>query len=409
MSAFAGQESRKLYHTRKATRYPSRGPSHKHTKKPSQSPKVHHSPTHLITAAPSRKTNSPSSSAPSSLKPTTSIPTYSPSAAPTVSPSNAPLPRVLSLLTSAESGFLYIADPNALVVNEVIYVFCSVDPPNAGPDTKYNNMRSYALVSSTDPLYQWENHGIVLSPSTDFPQVPDFSAKLMFAPGALYSEGWFYFYFPYLRTATSENNVGIARSRTPWKRGTWTLLIESFIAPDVFDPCAAFSVNGVPYLYGTTHNPADLEIDHTMIGTQLDGDFTSWSEGTTEMTTLSNAPVTEALFVFWRNDSTNAVTYYFFARQQLGKNDALFYWTSNTPFPTGDDLTYQGRMTPNQFDAPPHGSVVEYKGVFYLFYNSGLINNGNRWRRSTCVDVVTFNEQNLIDEVQLSCPILAKP
>lgn len=47
-----------------------------------------------------------------------------------------------------------------------------------------------------------------------------------------------------------------------------------------------------------------------------------------------------------------------------------------------------------------HGSVVEYKGQWYLFYHNGALSGGKNTNRSICFDKVSFNEDGTIKMVE---------
>ena len=46
-----------------------------------------------------------------------------------------------------------------------------------------------------------------------------------------------------------------------------------------------------------------------------------------------------------------------------------------------------------------HGSVVQFRGKWYVFYHTSELSNGNSFRRSVCVDELTFGEDGKINVV----------
>jgi hypothetical protein len=46
-----------------------------------------------------------------------------------------------------------------------------------------------------------------------------------------------------------------------------------------------------------------------------------------------------------------------------------------------------------------HGSVVEFKGKWYVLYHTSELSNGNSFRRSVCIDELTFDANGKINTV----------
>ena len=80
----------------------------------------------------------------------------------------------------------YTADPNAMVYNGRVYVYCSRDDNNKGESY---DIVDYTLISSDD-MVNWTDHGEVF-------KVPrDASGKPCLCTGSAYRDGKFYLYFP---------------------------------------------------------------------------------------------------------------------------------------------------------------------------------------------------------------------
>jgi hypothetical protein len=306
---------------------------------------------------------------------------------------------------------VYAADPNALVVGDTVYVFCSTDPPTAGPSTQWNLMRDYTLITTTnlEAGVPWINHGIILSPGKQFSSEASYlRTKLMFAPGAIYKDGWFYLYFPHLQNAEGSCDVGVARSRTPTLPQSWQLVTGIIPNLNLFDPAVMQAPDGRMYLYGNSREPGQGATLKRMIGAELDR--ASMSKALTPMAAIYGGYITEAVFAFWRrffdpSVQRTVVKYYFLARSQIGR-DGLQYWMTDSPLPSISRTDNGMRLTNNQFDAPAHASIIEYKSRFYMFYHSGVENNGNKYRRSTCMDEIFFQPSGLIvAPVRLSCAV----
>lgn len=94
----------------------------------------------------------------------------------------------------------YTADPNAIVYDGRVYIYCSNDETNVdGYD-----LVEYTLISSDD-LVNWRDHGEVFNAPRD----TDW-ANQAYAPGVVERDDKFYLYFP-----NSGNNIGVAVADAP--------------------------------------------------------------------------------------------------------------------------------------------------------------------------------------------------
>ena len=346
--------------------------------------------------------------------PKTSDPSHLPTASPivvTATPTLSPF-KGLIMNSSETESFGYLADPNALVVNGTIYVFCSTDPPTASRSKRYSSMREYSLLTTTsmDENTVWTYHGVILSPAKQFGNLTRvYANKLMFAPTAVYRDGWFYLYFPFLWYQGAPSQIGVAKSRDPTNQTSWELVIPSLHRILMSDPCVMKDPTGQLYLYGHTRRKSEDPRDHRILAARLGNNMKSVLGG--RPTAVRDAFVTEAVFVFWRKHPTTGVIWYYFMarRKTVTGADSLRYWRSQSPLPRILKNKLGRAVSPNQYDAPAHASVIEFKGKHYLFYHTGLANDGNPWKRSACVDELTFSNDGHIRPVSFSCPYADDP
>jgi len=66
--------------------------------------------------------------------------------------------------------------------------------------------------------------------------------------------------------------------------------------------------------------------------------------------------------------------------------------------PTGP-FTYAGNVMEHAASVTQHGSVVQFRGKWYVFYHTSELSNGNSFRRSVCVDELTFDGDGKINIV----------
>jgi hypothetical protein len=62
-------------------------------------------------------------------------------------------------------------------------------------------------------------------------------------------------------------------------------------------------------------------------------------------------------------------------------------------------FTYAGKVMEHAASVTQHGSVVEFRGKWYVFYHTSELSNGNSFRRSVCVDELTFAADGRINTV----------
>ncbi|MDR1784097.1 MAG: glycoside hydrolase N-terminal domain-containing protein [Dysgonamonadaceae bacterium] len=272
---------------------------------------------------------------------------------------------------------LYTADPSAHVwADGRLYVYPShdVDPPR-GCDL----MDRYH-VYSTDDMVNWTDHGEILNSS----QVPwgRKEGGFMWAPDCAFKNGTYYFYFPH-PSGTDWNNtwkVGVATSKSPvsdFKVQGYFANIDSFA---MIDPCVFVDTDNQAYFYyGGGSKCKGGKLKDNMV--ELDGPLQ-------DMTGLDDFH--EAAWVFKRN----GIYYLMYADNARGHN-RLQYATSDNPL---GPWKSRGVILDAVSSDTSHGSIVEYKGQWYLFYHTCDI-SGQGNLRSICYDKLYFNGDGAIRKV----------
>lgn len=302
---------------------------------------------------------------------------------------------------------IFTADPSARVGRDGrLYVYPSHDvDPSFGEQC--HNMDRYH-VYSTDNMVDWRDEGeIWRSEQVEWDETPaDYDRDpnglgadhaFLWAPDCIYRDGKYYFYYPKPLDLTDWNNtwvIGVLvsdypdkgfrslgylkeKDGTPWHR------LASFIDPHIFE-----DDDGRFYIFNGGGGRAWYA--------ELDDDMVTVKEGSTKQIHGTGAPSQplnnyhEGPWVFKRND-----TYYFtYPASGGGNGDRMFYATA----PSIDGpWTNRGMFLDTTGCGTSHGSVVEYKGHWYLFYHNKAI--GSEARRSICVDELFFNEDGTIRQV----------
>jgi len=285
---------------------------------------------------------------------------------------------------------IYTADPSAHVwADGRLYVYPSHDiDPARGCDL----MDRYHVYSTAD-MVNWRDEGEILNAS----QV-SWGRKeggFMWAPDCAYKNGTYYFYFPH-PSGTEWNKtwkIGVATSKKPASDFTSGGFIEGLSGNAMIDPCVFVDTDGKSYFYygGGSVCQGGLLKDNM---TEIDGAMKTM-EGLVDFH--------EAAWVFKRNG-----IYYLTYADNNPKQNQLRYATSTSPLGPwkhgGVFLGITGCDT-------NHGSVVEYKGQWYMFYhNQSISNTGKGNLRSICVDLLHFNQDGsikLVEQTKMGVPTIA--
>lgn len=271
----------------------------------------------------------------------------------------------------------YTADPNAMVWNDRVYVFCSRDDNNG----EGYDIIDYTLISSDD-MVNWTDHGEVFRVPRDASW-----ANRAYAPGSAHKNGKFYLYFP-----DGGSSIGVAvadRIEGPYKDAIGKALVNKSM-PNcnvewLFDPAAFIDDDGQAYLYfgggGSTPgiNLRVIKLGDNMISTV----------GTA--VTISAPRSFEAAFMHKRN----GIYYFSYSTDFNGSSARIDYMTSNNPM-TG--FQYKGIILDNpsvngkniNMGNNNHASVVEFKDKWYVFYHERRVSN-QVYKRSVSVDLADYN------------------
>lgn len=277
---------------------------------------------------------------------------------------------------------MYTADPTARVWKDGrLYLYPSTD---VAPPRGCDLMDGYH-VFSTDDMVTWTDHGEILH-SRDV----EWGRKeggFMWAPDCVYKNGKYYYYFPH-PSGTDWNatwKIGVAVSKKPtsgFKQLGYIQGLDPLIDPNVF-----IDDDGQAYFY---HGGAQK--GHPVKGGKLAKNMMEIEGGMKDMVGLEDFH--EGPFVFKRKGV------YYMIYPDNKRNGAVFgnnmcYATSNHPL---GPWKYKGIILDPTGCETSHGSVVEFKGQWYLFYhNMALSGMGNL--RSVCFDKLFFNEDGTIQKV----------
>lgn len=277
---------------------------------------------------------------------------------------------------------MYTADPSARVFNNRLYVYTSHDEN----DATYFDMLDWHVFSSGN-LNDWIDHGPIFSLDKI-----SWANKWAWAPDCVAFNDKFYFYFPVER-----NKIGVAVSDSP--TGPFvdkinTPLIDNAgrveeIGAEPIDPAILID-NGNAYMYFGCREARVVKLKQNMM--ELDGEVKKLEILNNENHQQNYGGFYgEAPWVFKRK----GVIYLIYSNG-WGKESTLVYAMGKSPM---GPFEYVGEVMDVVSSSTSHGSIVEFKEKWYIFYHNKDLSKSN-FRRSICFDEITFDEDDKIIKLE---------
>jgi len=266
---------------------------------------------------------------------------------------------------------LFTADPSAHVWTDgKLWLYPSHDRDNA----QWWDMDDWHVFSSPD-LVAWTDHGVCLS-LADIP----YAKKFAWAPDCAYRNGKYYFYFPVSSDAEfgNTNCIGVGVGDLP--QGPFVPQPKPLIIgyPRGFDPAVFIDDDGTAYLYCGQRTACVARLKASM--TELDE----------ELRTI--AGVDRFFEGIWM--SKRAGVYYLL--YSVGQE--LWYAMGDNPY---GPFECKGAVLHATGCDTTHGSFVEFKDRWYLFYHTCEFSHDN-FKRSVCCDPIVFNADGTVRCVRRS-------
>ncbi len=272
---------------------------------------------------------------------------------------------------------VFTADPTARVFGDKLYVYTSHDRD----DADYFYMTDWC-VFSTEDMVNWTAH-VDFFGLKDIPWAKD----MAWAPDCVERNGKYYFYYPVERAkigvAVSDNPVsGFVDSGKPLVDNTGQI---EHIGPEPIDPSVIVH-EGQAYMFFGCREFRVVKLKDNMV--EIDGEIT-------KPTIIGNENDPEHVggyygegpFIFKRND-----IFYMLYANGWGPKSTMVYATATSP---EGPFTYQGEVMDPVSSFTSHGSIVEYKGEWYVFYHTKDI-SGKDYRRSVAFDKISFDKDGKI-------------
>ncbi|MBU2950882.1 family 43 glycosylhydrolase [Tamlana agarivorans] len=271
---------------------------------------------------------------------------------------------------------MFTADATARVWDDGrLYLYPSTD---VAPSRGYQTMDGYHIFS-TDDMITWKDHGEFLH-SRDVDWGTD-KGGLMWAPDCVYKDGTYYYFFPH-KNKKMVWELGVATSKKPASGFKLQGIVKggkTFCDPNVF-----IDDDGQVYLYAVVDAKCyAAKLKDNMM--EIEGEMVH-QKGVDEHR--------EGPFVFKRKGK-----YYMIYPDHKKPYNEMQYSIGESPLgpwePKGAIMTHNSIIT-------MHGSMVEFKGQWYIFYHTGELSGGIETNRSVCFDPINFNEDGTIQMVKKS-------
>ncbi|KAH8796873.1 putative xylosidase [Flagelloscypha sp. PMI_526] len=328
---------------------------------------------------------------------------------------NSLMAKLLALNNEPLVTDIYTADPSAHVFNHTLYVYPSHDRvtevPNDDLGSQYDMVDYHVLSLEYPDQRPATEFGVALSKDN----VP-WASKEMWAPDAAFKNGKYYLYFP-AHDYDDIFRIGVATSDCP--EGPFEAEPEPIPGSYSIDPASFVDEDGQGYLYFGGIGGGQLQcwqtegffnsswIHSTVTGANVtallprvaklsddmlsfDGDVRGVEildeNGELLLADDQTRRFFEASWVHKRNG-----TYYF--TYSTGNSHYLVYATGTSPL---GPFTYRGRILEPVLGWTTHGSIVEWKGKWWLFYHDATLSGGISNLRNVKMREILYDDEGSI-------------
>lgn len=287
---------------------------------------------------------------------------------------------------------MYTPDPAPYAHGDTLYLFVDHDED----DANYFKMKDWLLYSTTD-MVNWTYLGTQVSTAT-FKWAKQ--GDRAWASQAVEKDGKWYWYLC-CNTLNGEDALAVAIADSP--QGPWRDAIGqplcvgfSFIDPTVF-----IDDDGKAYLFWGNKGCWYAELGDDMI---------SFKYPYKEVSGFNDPQCfgPESLKENWAKGGKKEMMVGYEEGPWLSKLNGVYYLSypsggvpEHMAYSTATSIdgpwTYRGRImdeAENSFTI--HGGQVRFKGHDYMFYHNGILPSGGGFRRSTCVEEFSYNEDGSI-------------
>lgn len=290
----------------------------------------------------------------------------------------------------------YTPDPAPYVHGDTLYLF--VDHDEDVTENGYFTMKDWLLYSTVD-MVNWTYRGTPLTSAT-------FSAWAKqdndcWASQCIERNGKWYWYVTATIKGQAYPGIGVAVADSP--AGPYRDPIRKPLVQGWFkiDPSVFIDDNGQAYLFYGNNNLWYAKLTKSM---------TAITGGEVEVKTKDE----KAFGPFKGYDDQGNPKTNFEEASWIYKRDGKYFleyaaggvpefWAYSTADKVTGPWTYGGKVM-GQADGSftIHGGSVEFRGHHYMFYHNGKLPGGGGFKRSTCVEEFTRNEDGTLPQIKFS-------
>ena len=294
----------------------------------------------------------------------------------------------------------YTPDPAPYVHGDTLYLF--VDHDEDVTENNYFTMKDWLLYSTVD-MVNWTYRGTPITSKT-------FSSWAKqdndcWASQCIERNGKWYWYvtatvkdggYPAIGVAVADNPAGpyVDKIKKPLVKG-WGKIDPTIIIDDN-DQAYLYYGNGNFGLWYAKLNKSMTSINTTLgevtVNIKSETAFGPYKGYNDDSSPKSN--LEEASWIYKRNGK-----YYL----EYAAGGVPEHWAYSTADNVTGPWTYQGKIlgqADNSFTI--HGGSVEFKGHHYMFYHNGKLTGGGGYKRSTCIEEFTPNEDGTIPSIKFT-------
>ncbi|MCE6987662.1 glycoside hydrolase family 43 protein [Dyadobacter sp. CY323] len=282
----------------------------------------------------------------------------------------------------------WYADPEGIIFNKTFWIYPTFSAP-------YNKQVHFDAFSSKD-LITWQKHENILDTSAI-----KWAKRAMWAPSIIEKDNKYYFFFGAndIQSDNEYGGIGVAvadRPEGPFKDLLGKPLIDKFHnKAQPIDQFVFKDKDGQHYLFygGWRHcNVAKLKPDFT--------GFIPFEDGTT-FREITPEGYVEGPFMFIRNGK-----YYFMWSEGgwTGPDYSVAYAIADSPFGPFKRVDKILQQDPKVATGAGHHSVIQIPGKdeWYIVYHRRPLTETDGNHRETCVDVMTFDKNGMINPVKIT-------
>ncbi len=305
----------------------------------------------------------------------------------------------------------YMADPAVHVFNDRVYIYPSHDRESGieeNDNGDHFDMRDYHVFSTDDPLHaEIVDHGKVL----DVDDIP-WAGRQLWDCDVAHKNGKYYLYYP-LKDKNDIFRIGVAVSDSP--EGRFIPMSDPMKGSYSIDPAIFEDSDGSHYIYfgGLWGGQLQRYRDNKALES---AEFAADNQNaipsrvaklTDDMLDFAESPRAVIIQdadgdVIKSGDNDRR----FFEASWMHMHNGVYYFSYSTGdthkicYATGDNpygpFTYRGVILTPVVGWTTHHSIVEFRGIAYLFHHDCVPSNGKTWLRSLKVCELTYNADGSI-------------